>query len=122
MAIKYEFPCYPGDEVWFIQNYAGKPLYYGKDTVQMVGFTTRSVQIKLRRHKDFNKTFTWGKNVFATEQEMRIAFDKQCEEKNKHPECYKVVMSYSSGSDKCLNCKHWEECHINYLSLREAAN
>ena len=27
-----------GDEVWFINRYAGKPLYYGKDVVQMVGF------------------------------------------------------------------------------------
>lgn len=77
----YIFPCYPGDQVWFIYNYGGKPLYYGKDIVQMVGFTTSSVQIKLRRHKDFNKTFTWGKSVFATEQEMRDAFDKQTEGK-----------------------------------------
>ena len=114
MSIKYEFPCYPGDEVWFISNYGGKPLYYGKDIVQMVGFTTRSVQIKLRRHKDFNKTFTWGKNVFATETEMREAFDKQCEEKNKKPECYKVIPVYSS--DSCSKCKYSGECHLHFLT------
>jgi hypothetical protein len=75
-VIKYEFPCYPGDEVWFISTYGGKPLFVRKDTVQMVGFTTRSVQIKLRNYKAFNKTFTWNKNVFATEAEAKEAFDK----------------------------------------------
>jgi hypothetical protein len=74
--IKYEFPCYPGDEIWFIGKYSGKPLYVSKDIVQMVGFTTRSVQIKLRNHKDFNKTFTWNKDVFATQDEALIAFAK----------------------------------------------
>lgn len=78
--IKYEFPCYPGDDVWFIENYRGKPLYSGKDVVQMVGFTTRSVQIKLRGHKNFNKTYTWNKNVFADEASMRAALEKMKEE------------------------------------------
>ncbi len=78
--IKYEFPVYPGDEVWYIECYNGKPLCLGKDKVQMVGFTTRSIQIKLRRHKDFGKTFTWGKNVFATEAEAKEAFEKMKEE------------------------------------------
>ena len=73
---KYEFPCYPGDEVWFIEMYNGKPLHTSKDTVQMVGFTTRSVQIKLRNHQNFNKTYTWNKNVFATQDEALIAFAK----------------------------------------------
>lgn len=81
MAIKYEFPCYPGDEVWFIENYRGKPLYYGKDVVQMVGFTTRSIQIKLRGHQNFNKTYTWNKNVFADEVSMKAAYEKLKEEK-----------------------------------------
>lgn len=74
--IKYEFPCYPGDEVWFLPTYGGCPLGCYKDTVQMVGFTTRSIQIKLRNHKDFNKTYTWGKTVFGTEEEASIAFEK----------------------------------------------
>ena len=79
MAIKYEFPCYPGDEVWYIENYGGKPFHYGKDVVQLVGFTTRSVQIKLRNKNSFNKTFTWGKNVFATEKECTEMFEKRKE-------------------------------------------
>ena len=78
--IKYEFPCYPGDEVWYIERYNGKPLCYGKDIIQMVGFTTRSVQIKLRGNKAFNKTFTWRKNVFPTKEECLEAFDKAVEE------------------------------------------
>lgn len=73
----YEFPCYPGDEVWYIERYGGKPLCYGRDTVQMVGFTTRSVQIKLRNNKSFNKTYTWNKNVFATQEEALTAFAKE---------------------------------------------
>lgn len=43
----YNFPCYPGDEVWYIEMYNGRPLHVGKDIVQMIGFTTRSIQIKL---------------------------------------------------------------------------
>ena len=74
--IKYEFPCYPGDEVWFIENYGGKPCYISIDKVQMVGFTTRSIQIKLRGHQNFNKTYTWGKNVFATREEANKVFCK----------------------------------------------
>ena len=76
MAIKYEFPCYPGDEVWYFENYGGKPFHYGTDKVEMVGFTTRSIKIKLRRKHDFGKTFTWGKNVFATREECLEMFEK----------------------------------------------
>ena len=80
MAIKYDFPCYPGDEVWFIENYAGKPIYISNDKVQMVGFTTRSIQIKTRRHHSFGKTYTWGKNIFATKEECQAAYEKMKEE------------------------------------------
>jgi hypothetical protein len=76
VAIKYEFPVYPGDEVWFIEMYSGKPLYCSNDKVQMVGFTTRSIQIKLRGHQNFGKTYTWGKNVFKTREECKEAFAK----------------------------------------------
>ena len=72
----YKFPCYPGDEVWYIEKYNGKPLCLRRDIVQMVGFTTRSVQIKLRNHQGFNKTYTWNKNVFATHEEALLAFSK----------------------------------------------
>lgn len=74
--IKYEFPCYPGDEVWYIEKYNGKPLHLSKDIVQMVGFTTRSVQIKLRGHQSFNKTYTWNKNVFADYDKAKAAYEK----------------------------------------------
>lgn len=66
--IKYEFPCYPGDEVWYL-SYIGDSYWCRQDKVEMVGFTTRSVQIRLRGHKAFGKTYTWGKNVFKTEHE-----------------------------------------------------
>ena len=79
--IKYEFPCYPGDEVWYIECYNGRPLCLGKDKIQMVGFTTRSVQIKLRGHHNFNKTYTWNKNVFTDETLARETYEKMKEEK-----------------------------------------
>lgn len=72
----YEFPCYTGDEVWYFESYGGKPLCLRKDIVQRVGFTTRSVQIKLRNAHSFNKTYTWNKNVFATHEEALTAFAK----------------------------------------------
>jgi hypothetical protein len=62
---KYIFPCYPDDEVWYIVSVNGNPLYVRSDTVQMVGFTTRSIQIKLRNDKGFGKTFTWGQKCFS---------------------------------------------------------
>jgi hypothetical protein len=73
----YSFPCYPGDTVWYIMKYNGKPLAVYKDIVQMVGFTTRSVQIKLRNSKAFGKTYTWNKNVFATSEAANEAFEKE---------------------------------------------
>lgn len=79
--IKYEFPVYHGDEVWYIECYNGRPLCLGKDKVQMVGFTTRSVQIKLRGHHNFNKTYTWGKNVFTDETLVRETYEKMKKEK-----------------------------------------
>lgn len=51
------------------------------DRIQMVGFTTRSVQIKPRSHHSFNKTFTWGKNIFATEEECKAEYEKLKKEK-----------------------------------------
>jgi hypothetical protein len=62
--------------VWYFESYGGKPLAIRKDIIQMVGFTTRSVQIKLRNYRSFNKTFTWNKNVFATQEEALFAFAK----------------------------------------------
>jgi hypothetical protein len=81
--IKYEFPCYPGDEVWFLVTIGGNSIYARSDTVQMVGFTTRSIQIKLRNHKDFNKTYTWGKNVFKTKEEAEATLLKLKEVTNR---------------------------------------
>lgn len=77
MAIKYEFPVYPGDEVWYIES-VGSKYWCRSDKVEMVGFTTRSIQIKLRGHKNFGKTFTWGKNVFKTEHEALQMIAKLC--------------------------------------------
>ena len=58
----------------------GEELKKG-EKVQMVGFTTRSIQIKLRRHQNFNKTYTWDKNVFKSQEEAKEVFEKMKEEK-----------------------------------------
>lgn len=79
--IKYEFPVYPGDEVYLIEKVYGGHRYVCPDKVQMVGFTSRSIQIKLRRHKDFNKTYTWGEQVFKTREDAIEAMAKLKEEK-----------------------------------------
>ena len=78
MAIKYEFPCYPGDEVYLIVEVYGGHRYVCPDKVEMVGFTTRSIRIKLRGHKDFGKTYTWNKTVFKTEHEALQMIAKLC--------------------------------------------
>lgn len=80
MAIKYEFPVYPGDEVYLIVEVYGGHRYVCPDKVEMVGFTSRSIQIKLRQHKNFNKTYTWGKQVFKTKDEAVEAMAKTKEE------------------------------------------
>lgn len=74
--IKYEFPCYPGDKVWYIREVPYGPAYVTWDIVELVGFTSRSIQIKLKGHKNFNRTYTWGKIVFKTEQEANEALEK----------------------------------------------
>lgn len=68
--IKYEFPCYPGDEVYLIVEVYGGHRYVCPDKVQMVGFTTRSIQIKLRQHKDFNKTYTWANRYLRLRKKL----------------------------------------------------
>lgn len=78
--IKYEFPCYPGDEVYLIVEVYGGHRYVCSDKVEMVGFTSRSIKIKLRQHKDFNKTYVWGKQVFKTREEAEEAMAKMVEE------------------------------------------
>lgn len=79
--IKYEFPCYPGDSVWYVER-VGTKYWVRPDVVEMVGFTTRSIRIKLRAHKDFGKTYTWGKNVFSSEAAARDAAEKLTEKEN----------------------------------------
>ena len=69
--IKYEFPCYPGDEVWFIEMYAGKPLCMVHDRVQMVGFTTRSVQIKPRSHHNLIRLILGAKTSLLPRKSVR---------------------------------------------------
>lgn len=78
--IKYEFPCYPNDEVWLVEKDADAWRFYCRSAkVQKISFTTQCIQIELReldRHS-FNKIYTWGKNVFATEQEALAIVERR---------------------------------------------
>ena len=62
-----------GQTVWAIEKYRGKPIAIIEGKAQMVGVTSRSVKVLLRNHKDFNKTFVFGKTVFLTREEAEAA-------------------------------------------------
>lgn len=74
MAIKYEFPCYPGDDVWYIDS-VGSKYWCRPDKVEMVGFTTRSIRIKLRGHKEPKvSNITFGTTTIAVSEIAAITF------------------------------------------------
>lgn len=63
-------PCKPGDTVWYIEMYGGRPLCGArKGTVQMVGYTSRSVRIKVAESHSHNKDYMFGKTAFLSEDE-----------------------------------------------------
>ena len=62
-----------GQTVWAIEKYRGKPIAIIEGKAQMVGVTSRSVKVLLRNHKDFNKTFVFGKTVFLTREAAEAA-------------------------------------------------
>lgn len=78
-------PCKLGDDIYLIPTYGGKP-YCGvvKDTVQMIGMTSRGFHIKARNHHNHNKTYFLGKSAFLTKDEaeeqlrtmMEVKYDK----------------------------------------------
>lgn len=77
-------PVKVGQTVWAVEKYGGKPIAIIEGKVQMVGVTSRSVKVLLRNHKDFNKTYVFGKTVFLTREaaeEALKAREKQCTEK-----------------------------------------
>lgn len=66
-------PCKVGQTVWAIERYGGKPIAIIEGKVQMVGVTSRSVKVLLRNHKDFNKTYVFGKTVFLIREAAEAA-------------------------------------------------
>jgi len=56
-----------GQEVYYIEPNYGT---YGKDKIQMIGFTKRGVRIKLSNHHPHNKDFS-EKYIFKSEEEMK---------------------------------------------------
>lgn len=66
-------PVKVGQTVWAIEKYRGKPIAIIEGKAQMVGVTSRSVKVLLRNHKDFNKTFVFGKTVFLTREAAEAA-------------------------------------------------
>jgi hypothetical protein len=74
--IRYNCPCSPGDEVWVIETHNDKPLSLVKDTVKAISFTTKGTQLALKNHQDLGMSYTWNKNVFATQDEALIVFAK----------------------------------------------
>lgn len=73
----FVFPCGIGDTVWFIPTSGGKPIgYVFEDKVQMLGVTLKGIHIRLRNHKDHNKTHMLGKTVFLTKEEAEQALEQ----------------------------------------------
>ncbi len=66
-------PVKTGQTVWAIEKYSGKPIAIIEGKAQMVGVTSRSIKVLLRNHKDFNKTFVFGKTVFLTREDAEAA-------------------------------------------------
>lgn len=69
-------PINLGQEVWVIIKYNGKPLTIVNDYVSMIGITTRSIHIKLRNYKDFNKTYILGKLAFISHEDALKEFNR----------------------------------------------
>lgn len=68
-GVLIEIPVKLGQEVWYIPHYNYKP-YCGicKDTVSMIGFSSRGFQVRLRYADDRQKTYMLGKSAFTTKE------------------------------------------------------
>lgn len=75
-------PVKTGQTLWAIEKYGGKPIAIIEGKAQMVGVTSRSVKVLLRNHKDFNKTFVFGKTVFLTREAAEAALKARENEKD----------------------------------------
>lgn len=73
-----EPPVKLGQEVWYIPHYNYKP-YCGvcKDTVSMIGFSSRGFQVRLRDASDRQKTYMLGKSVFTTKEAAQEQLKKE---------------------------------------------
>lgn len=71
-------PAKFGDTVYIIPKYNGNP-YCGivEDKVQMIGLTSKSIHIKTRNYKDFNKTYILGKTAFLSREDAEKALNEQ---------------------------------------------
>ena len=76
--INYSFPCYLGDEIWYIEMYKGRPVLVRKGYVKMISFTKTDVRILLEGQNadDIKKALTWQKYAFATYREAVSAAEK----------------------------------------------
>lgn len=76
--INYSFPCYPGDEIWYIEMHKGKPALVRKGYVKMISFTKTATQILLegQNDDDIKKALTWQKYAFVTYREAVSAAEK----------------------------------------------
>lgn len=81
IVMDYTLPCQPGDDFWYIENFAGSPLRVRKGKVKMVGFTSDSIQVSPLNEvsKISTKTYIWGKTAFATKEEAEEVFKEATE-------------------------------------------
>lgn len=75
------FPCAIGDTIWIpLKNLGRFTGEIVEDKIQMIGFTSKGIRIKARKHHAHNITLKLGESVFLTRKSAEAAL-KECEQK-----------------------------------------
>mgnify|MGYP000913665345 CR=1 FL=1 len=74
------FPCAIGDTIWIpLKNLGRFTGEIVEDKIQMIGFTSKGIRIKARKHHAHNITLKLGESVFLTRKSAEAAL-KECEQ------------------------------------------
>ena len=74
------FPCAIGDTIWIpLKNMGRFTGEIVEDKIQMIGFTSKGIRIKARKHHAHNITLKLGESVFLTRKSAEAAL-KECEQ------------------------------------------
>ena len=77
--------CKIGDTVYIIERCKnrilpnrenGNKMHIIEDKIQMIGFSSKEIHIRLRNHKNFNKTYVLNKSAFITREQAEKALER----------------------------------------------